>query len=891
MVAATFPNTFDSKDRRTARTRSSKIFQPFRAIGYVTADVPICVQVRGQAHAITTSVGNAFHIYDGEKLSLLFTGPQSAEPVSAVAVFKDRVFAATGSHISVAERGKEVARYVSDSDATIFSLVVFGNLLLALCKDNVVRIWDHTIGELYNELTFPESFRVTCAMHPSTYLNKVLFGSQQGSMQLWNLRTLRLLYEFPSLGSPITFLTQAPSVDVVAIGLMDGSIILRNIRVDVEVMRLLQEGKVTAIAFRTDEKPHMATASISGDIAIWNLDKQQLIHIAKGAHEGPIHSLYYYAGQPILITAGADNAIKQWVFDSAEGNPRLLRSRGGHHEPPSRIRYHPFEHSSIISAGNDQALRLFSVTRDSNSLEISLRDQKAKRHLDDARIPVVTQFDASEGIESKSVNIITAHVKDYQARTCSFGGKPITKRTYTSTDNSLIKAVAVSACGNFGFVGSTLGRVDRYNLQSGLLRKTYSNQHGGHTKAVAGIASDRVNRIVVTASLDCTLKFWSFQSGALLQTVSLPAPVGSIVLDRESGLLAASSDDFILRVVDIQTMRIVREFSGHRSHITDMCFSPDGRLLVSSSVDATIRTWDLPTGYMVDLFRVNSVPRSLSFSPTGDFLATAHADHIGIFLWVNRMQFVNVPFRNLSDEDLVELELPKMANDETDVQDGDAEVPTESWESELPPGEVVDDSLIMLSGLPKIRWQNLLSLEAIKKRNKSVEAPKAERAPFFLPSLREMEQTFGATASEKQADGQSSRIIRLPGADVEPEFVRLLREGSMENDYSAVMTHIQTLSPSAVDLTLRTMAFSTSTDNSEVLSLFLDALAWQLEKRRDFEAVEYCLNALLKIHSDSLMEPGVQERIQTLVKRHAEAWEVLEKMFHYGLCLLDFIRL
>ena len=36
-----------------------------------------------------------------------------------------------------------------------------------------------------------------------------------------------------------------------------------------------------------------------------------------------------------------------------------------------------------------------------------------------------------------------------------------------------VTAVAISCCGNFGFVGSASGRVDRYNMQSGLHRGSY----------------------------------------------------------------------------------------------------------------------------------------------------------------------------------------------------------------------------------------------------------------------------------------------------------------------------------------------------------------------------------------------------------------------------------
>lgn len=44
----------------------------------------------------------------------------------------------------------------------------------------------------------------------------------------------------------------------------------------------------------------------------------------------------------------------------------------------------------------------------------------------------------------------------------------------------------------------------------------------------------------------------------------------------------------------------------------------------------------------------------------------------------------------------------------------EAKVDMEELPKELPTGEVVDDQLIMLSGLPKIRWQNLLSLDALR---------------------------------------------------------------------------------------------------------------------------------------------------------------------------------
>lgn len=42
-----------------------------------------------------------------------------------------------------------------------------------------------------------------------------------------------------------------------------------------------------------------------------------------------------------------------------------------------------------------------------------------------------------------------------------------------------VTCVALSRCGNFGIVGSSGGRVDRYNMQSGLHRGAYLRRPGG----------------------------------------------------------------------------------------------------------------------------------------------------------------------------------------------------------------------------------------------------------------------------------------------------------------------------------------------------------------------------------------------------------------------------
>lgn len=56
----------------------------------------------------------------------------------------------------------------------------------------------------------------------------------------------------------------------------------------------------------------------------------------------------------------------------------------------------------------------------------------------------------------------------------------------------------------------------------------------------------------------------------LLSTLTLSASVTSILLQRDNSLLAAVCDDLVVRVVDIETKRVVRELAGARGQILDL---------------------------------------------------------------------------------------------------------------------------------------------------------------------------------------------------------------------------------------------------------------------------------------------------------------------------------
>lgn len=71
--------------------------------------------------------------------------------------------------------------------------------------------------------------------------------------------------------------------------------------------------------------------------------------------------------------------------------------------------------------------------------------------------------------------------------------------------SAFFKTTAMTACGNFGLVGSTNGEVLMYNMQSGKKRKVFKVPSGGVSdvkgRHVTGIASDSLNRMVIVSTL------------------------------------------------------------------------------------------------------------------------------------------------------------------------------------------------------------------------------------------------------------------------------------------------------------------------------------------------------------------------------------------------------
>jgi len=992
---------------------TSRLFAPYRTIGLVSpTPVPFTSVPLGKTtFQITTSVGRSLQTYDLRKgLNLVFiTRPQTPGSISASAAWKDKVFGAWSEGgedgargVWVFKRGKKeaVLEVPRGWRQDVKAFCCFGGWLIGVCETTLL-VWKSATYELYTTLQgiSPVPF-TSCITSLPTFLNKIVVGRQDGSAELWNVSSGKLIYTIlpPSTAyGPVTAIEPTPALSLVAIAYEKGPLLIHDIRADQTVIQLNTPAgaPVTSITFRTDslgagedgQKPGvMATASTaSGDITLWDLNNGgRKAGVLRAAHANPaptipggVTRIEFLAGQAILVSSGLDNSLKTWIFDQTPFSPipRILHQRGGHGAPITKLEFLPSASDGsddtgkwLMSASQDRSLWGWSLRRDGQSTELSQGavQSKAKKQgllsgdnrdsFQDLKCPPITAMacslnrdggigavpgkhpvwqnakgkkaDAEVSAMTGWESVVTAHEGDSKARTWFWGRKRAGRWSFPTTDDCPVTSVAMSPCGTFAVVGSEKGGIDMFNLQSGLHRqrfparltpmqakqlkidlqksglaeersgdgkKVFYRGQGKHASAVVGLAVDSLNKTIVSADTDGKVKFWDFSTGLLSHQIDWSSSTGihAMRLHRGSDLAAFACTDGCVRVVDITTYKLIRELWPSRSPIpelqgiytSDFCFSSDGHW-IAASIGQVVLLWDLPTGHLVDAFRLKTECTSLAFSPTGEFLATASMDSVGVDIWSNRGLFVHVPTRHIGAAELTaivvgEAQAPTASGEgaqqligthETEDDEEIDEQLMDGLESE-PDIDQLSSDLLSLSMVPRSRWQNLLHLDVIRQRNKPIEPPKKpEKAPFFLPSLQDRQgakTTAGAAGAQQDVVSQAeiekerSRVLKLTREGGRSAFTTLLHTAGQSSDYTPFLDHLKSLSPAAADIEIRSL----SIENDEMVT-YVHALMWLMKERRDFELAQAWMGVFLRVHGDLAF--NVEELGQAV-----EEWRVL----------------
>lgn len=437
--------------------------------------------------------------------------------------------------------------------------------------------------------------------------------------------------------------------------------------------------------------------------------------------------------------------------------------------------------------------------------------------------------------------------------------------------------------------------MERFNIQSGIHRQTYGGKKCAHKAAVRGVQSDSLNQMVISGDSDGILKFWNFndKTNLPIQKLSLASGITMFRAHPENALICIVLDNFSVNVLDYETKAIVRKFKGHTARITDAAFSSDSRWLITASMDCTIKVYDIPSAYMIDHFQMETACISLTVSPNGDFLSTAHVNRLGIYTWANKSLFSHISIRSIDPHSTPpKIDLP----DSTDSVEHDeiAVNIKQEIESYRTP-EQIDENLVTMSTLAASRWQNLLTLDIVKKRNRSkIPLTKPKHASFFLPTVAGLDFQFDLSDQKQDTAGPSkeqTKLLQTSQFSNLTKFGKMLDRSAKNDIFTDSINLITSLGPSMVDFEIKSLDPHAG-GNDTVMLQFMKMIHFMLTSNRNFELAQSYLGVFLKEHSRYIVtQPSLRAFLKDIETAQNVGWAKLENKLLYGIAVASESRL
>ena len=167
------------------------------------------------------------------------------------------------------------------------------------------------------------------------------------------------------------------------------------------------------------------------------------------------------------------------------------------------------------------------------------------------------------------------------------------------------------------------------------------NLYNGHNKEINCCCFTSDEKLLVTASDDCSLHVYNFQKKNIIcQLIGHSAAVVTCKISNNDRFLASGSLDTTIKIWDLNTGDCFKTLQSHTKSVECVSFSKDDKYLASTSWDKSVALWDVEKGELIHkLYKHSSGVRSCCFSlnfhqekESFPLLATGGWDNL-VLLW------------------------------------------------------------------------------------------------------------------------------------------------------------------------------------------------------------------------------------------------------------------
>jgi len=176
-----------------------------------------------------------------------------------------------------------------------------------------------------------------------------------------------------------------------------------------------------------------------------------------------------------------------------------------------------------------------------------------------------------------------------------------------------------------------------------------------HTRIVYTVCASPRDNLLASGSDDKTIRMWrrsaATKTGArCIDQITLRSCINAISISPDGGMMAAALDSGWIELYDLGSGKMVGALEGQTtSEVWTVCFSPDGKNIISGALDRAVRIWDVQARECRWALRghdewVNGV----SVSPNGNHIVSGSGDKT-VRVWDTKTMKCTKTFRGHQD--------------------------------------------------------------------------------------------------------------------------------------------------------------------------------------------------------------------------------------------------
>jgi len=581
-----------------AKIRERRVF-----VGYNHWVTSVSFSPTGEAIA-TTSDDQTAKLWDLQGNCLVtFTGHNDS--VTSVS------FSPTGEAIATASRDKTaklwdlqgncLVTFTGHNDSvTSVSFSPTGEAIATASFDDTAKLWDLQ-GKCLVTFTGHNDWVNSVSFSPTG--DAIATGSFEDTAKLWDLQG-KCLVTFTGHNDSVNSVSFSPTGEAIATASRDKTAKLWDLQGNCLVTFTGHNNWVRSVSFSPTGEA-IATASRDKTAKLWDLQGNCLVTFT--GHNKSVNCVSFSPTGDAIATALFDKTAKLWDL---QGN--CLVTFTGHNKSVNCVSFSPTG-EAIATASDHKTAKLWDLQ--GNCWVTFTGHNKS--------VNCVSFSPTGEAIATAS--------DDKTAKLWHLQGNCLV--TFTGHNKS-VNCVSFSPTGEAIATASDDNTAKLWDLQGNCL-VTFT----GHNYWVRSVSYSPTGEAIATASIDKTAKLWDLQGNCLVTFTGHHDWVNSVSFSPTGDAIATASDDKTAKLWDLQGNCLVT-FTGHNHWVKSVSFSPTGEAIATASDDGTAKLWDLQgnlladyNGYKgnlvkgeADFVELTSTIYSLCFSRDGKSLITGDAD-------------------------------------------------------------------------------------------------------------------------------------------------------------------------------------------------------------------------------------------------------------------------